>query len=94
MASFLLLALGIGAAENNVFGYAWRTIQLYVQGDMATHDTLSPAAIIATANQATANTTTILAVADMADCQTDTFLSKNFSTLQKRLSILMFKVLI
>ena len=80
--AFLLLLLGIGAAENNLFGYAWRTIQLHTVGDVAPDDLLSPAAIFAAAKQASGTTTTILAVADMADCQTDTFLSKNFPTLQ------------
>lgn len=78
----MLLFLGIGAAENNIFGYVWRTIQLHIQGDVNTDDGLSPASIVAGAVQANGTPTTILAVADMADCQTDTFLSKNFSTLQ------------
>ena len=83
-----MLIIGIAAAENNVFGYAWRSIQLYAQSDRHANDAVvSPAAIISTADQTGTDKMTILAVADLADCQTDSYMSKNLSTIESWLGM-------
>ena len=79
----VLLAVVIGAAENNLFGYVSRTAQLHMQSVQDPYDAgFSPAAVLLAGQQPATDKMTILAVADIADCEAEDYFSKNFSTLQ------------
>ncbi len=79
---FLSVVIILAAAENNWFGYAWRSAQLFVQGDDGAYGIAnSPDLILANAATTADDTLTVLAVGDIVSCPEADGLLRDVSTL-------------
>ena len=80
--ALLALIIVLAAAENNWFGYAWRSTQLFVQGASAGQPlAVSPQSIMANTPSNSDGSKTILAVGDIVDCPEPDNFTKDLTTL-------------